>query len=359
MPRHLAPVLRQALPAGSRQCGDKSTKASTLTADRAGILLPCLLIPSLAHGEAQSAFEPKGPHAQAIGELTWILFAGGGVIFILVILLALAALFGPPALRALLARRTLVIGGGIVFPLVTLSALLIYSLSTASALVRADEAAALRIHVVGEMWWWRVRYLDARGAVAFETANEIRIPAGREVALSLTSPEVIHSFWVPNLAGKIDTIPGHVNTLRLRADAPGIYRGQCAEYCGTQHARMAFHVIALAPQEFDAWHASQHQPAASPADALARHGRQVFFDNQCATCHTVRGTPAMGASGPDLTHVGSRHTLAAGTLPNRIGAFAGWIAGSQHIKQGNPMPSFGHIPPEDLRALAAYMESLQ
>lgn len=314
--------------------------------------------PVLAWAENQSALEPRGSNAAVIADLSWVLFVGGGVIFVAVMLLAALAVFAPASLRAVLGRRGLIIGGGIVFPVVVLSALLVYSLMAAATLVSADEPAAARVEVTGEMWWWRVRYLDGDGKPQMETANEIRIPAGRPVDLLLASNNVIHSFWVPNLAGKVDMIPGHVNKLRIQADTPGVFRGQCAEYCGAQHANMAFYVVAMAPSAYESWLAAEHAPAREPQTARLQAGKQYFM-HACASCHTVRGTEAAGKLGPDLTHVGSRTSLAAGTLPNNVGAMAGWIAGSQHIKPENRMPSFNELSGEGLRAVAAYMESLK
>src|SRR5690606_9930190 len=184
------------------------------------------------------------------------------------------------------------------------------------------------------------------------------MPAGLPVELVLKSDNVIHSFWVPNLAGKLDMVPGHVNRLRVQAQAPMVFRGKCAEYCGAQHAKMMFEVQALAPDDFQTWLLSQRQPAQAPTSARLEVGQRHFMQ-ACAQCHTVRGTAAAGTLGPDLTHIGSRSSLAAGVLPNNAGTLAGWIAGSQHIKPGNHMPSFDHWSGEDLRAVAHYMESLQ
>ena len=291
----------------------------------------------------QSTLNPQGPDAALTAEISWVLFAGASVIFAGVMALALYAVFGSRRGAARLSPRLLVVGGGIVFTTVTLFALLIYSLARAAALHPVEDDA-LRIEVVGEQWWWRVRYAE------FETANEIRIPAGRPVELVLRSADVIHSFWVPLLAGKLDMIPGRTTRLRLRADRPGEFRGQCAEYCGGPHAFMALYVVAQEPEEFERWLDAQRRPAAR-SDGL--------FMESCAGCHTVRGTPAAGELGPDLTHVGSRLTIGAGLLPNNAGALAGWIASSQHLKPGNLMPAFAHFRGEELRTLAGYLESLK
>lgn len=328
----------------------------TMTPKTRVVMLAAL--PSPAAGDVQSALHPQGEQASRIAEISWVMFTGATLIFLLVMAMLALALYGPPRVRALFGRRALIVGAGIVFPVVVLSALLVYTLSAASVLTRPGALPAARVEVVGEMWWWRVRYLDAQGRPMFETANDIRIPAGQTVEFLLRSDNVIHSFWVPNLAGKIDMLPGHVNRLRVRAQAPGLFRGQCAEYCGAQHAKMMFHVEVLAPPEFQAWLTQQREPAREPDDPRLLVGKQYFM-HACAKCHAVRGTEAAGTLGPDLTHVGSRHSLAAGVLPNNVGTLAGWIAGSQHIKPDNKMPSFNQLSGEGLRAVAHYMESLK
>jgi len=309
--------------------------------------------------DRQSALHPQADQAGFSAEVSWVLFAGGAAIFVLVLAILAVALYGPADVRRHFASRAWLLGAGAVFPVIVLSALLVYGLAVAAAMQRAAEPAAARIEVMGEMWWWRVRYLDEHGRTLFETANEIRIPAGQPVDLLLGSRNVVHSFWVPNLAGKLDMVPGHVNRLRIHARQPGVLRGQCAEYCGAQHANMMLDVQVLTPPQFQDWLRAQQQPAATPGgDAWLLAGRQVFLQ-ACAQCHTVRGTPAAGTQGPDLTHVGSRPSLAAGMLRNNPGSLAGWIAGSQHIKPGNGMPSFDRLSGEQLRAVTHYLESLQ
>jgi len=284
-----------------------------------------------------SVLDPHGPAAAAVAEIAWVLFVGGGAIFLLVLILGVQAIVAP---RRWLASEVFIVGGGIVFPVLVLSILLVYVLSYRSS----SAEPALRIEVVGEQWWWRVRY------PGFETANEIRIPAGQPVELVLRSADVIHSFWIPSLAGKVDMIPGRSNRLRLSADREGMFRGQCAEYCGGPHAQMALYVIAETPDRFAAWLEAQRRPAASS---------NSLFNARCAVCHTVRGTPAAGTRGPDLTHVGGRASIGAGLLPNNAGTLAGWIASSQHLKPGNLMPEFKELSAEDLKALAAYLEGLK
>jgi cytochrome c oxidase subunit 2 len=297
----------------------------------------------------QSALNPQGPDAAVIAEISWVLFAGAAVIFAAVMALAAYAVFGRREQASRLSPRLLIVGGGIVLPAVTLFALLVYSLARAASLHPVDEDA-LRIEVVGEQWWWRVHYLDAEGRRDFATANEIRVPVGRPVELLLKSGDVLHSFWVPVLAGKLDMIPGRTNRLRVRAERPGEFRGQCAEYCGGPHAFMALYVVAEEPERYARWAQGQRKPAEQGNALFAAH---------CATCHTVRGTAAAGVLGPDLTHVGGRLSIGAGLLPNNAGALAGWIASNQHLKPGNLMPAFRHFTGEELRALAAYLESLK
>jgi cytochrome c oxidase subunit 2 len=293
----------------------------------------------------QSALAPAGPEGEVLAEMAWVLFLGGAAIFLFVMGLVAWAVRGGRAMR----EETFIVAGGIAFPTVTLAILLAYTLVRGEQ-VQAPVDAALRIEVTGEQWWWRVRYLDADGRPDFETANEIRIPAGQPVLLELKSADVIHSFWVPSLAGKLDMIPGRTNRLRLLAARPGEYRGQCAEYCGGPHAFMAFFVVAQEEKAFAAWLLNQR--------TLVKDTNQVFL-RHCGSCHTVRGTAAAGRSGPDLTHVGSRRTLGAALLPMNPGAVAAWITSSQHLKPGNLMPGFQRFRGEELRELAAYVESLE
>jgi cytochrome c oxidase subunit 2 len=303
-----------------------------------------------------ATLDAQGPQARRIADLSLLLYGSAAAIFLVVLILAALALFGPPQLRARLARRSMVIGGGIVFPIIALSALMIHVFG--DTLGREEPSPALSIDVIAEQYWWRIRYGDAR-SVAFETANELHIPIGREVELRLHSADVIHSFWVPGLHGKLDMIPGRVNALRIQADKTGVSRGQCAEYCGTQHARMALTVHAQTAEDFEHWFAQQRRPQPLPADAQLQRGRDLFLAQACAACHTVRGTAANGRLGPDLTHVAARATLGAGTVVNTPGALAGWIADSQALKPGNRMPAFAHLSGDELHALTAYVASLR
>jgi cytochrome c oxidase subunit 2 len=286
---------------------------------------------------------PQGAPAAALAEIAWVLIAGAAVIFAAVMALTAWALSTKRDAARRISPGALIIGGGVVFPAVTLTALLVYS-TLRMGVAAVDGAPALRVHITAEQWWWRVRY------PGFETANEIRIPAGQPVELVLSSADVIHSFWVPALAGKMDVVPGRENRLRVRAERAGEFRGQCAEYCGGPHGLMAFFVVAMDPSEFEAWMRQQTGPAGSASP---------LFVSYCAACHTVRGTAANGTRGPDLTHIASRRTIAAGLLPRNEGTLAAWIASSQHLKPGNLMPSFGMLAGEELRSLAAYLESLR
>lgn len=304
----------------------------------------------------QSALHPAGPAAERISELWWLMASLLGVAFLAVaalVYLAVRRRAGtdtPP-----LGTLRFILVGGVAVPLVVSLVLLIDSLGVTRAL--RLPGTGVTVEVVGHQWWWEVRYPD----LGIVTANEIHVPVGRPVRIMLRSADVVHSFWVPNLAGKMDMLPDVINRFWVRADRPGIYRGQCAEFCGLQHARMAFTVEALPPAEFQAWaDARRPKPATEAAPPPAEHARglEVFMASGCATCHTIRGTGATGRVGPDLTHVGSRNTLGAGTVPNTGGDMAGWIANSQKVKPGNLMPR-SYLAPADLHALVRYLRSLE
>ncbi|HEY3740554.1 MAG TPA: cytochrome c oxidase subunit II [Bryobacteraceae bacterium] len=217
---------------------------------------------------------------------------------------------------------------------------------------------SLPIEVTGAQWWWKIRYTNDDPRRIFATANEIHIPVGRPVAIRGGSDDVIHSFWVPSLQGKRDLIPGHTTVEWLQADKPGEYRGQCAEFCGLQHAHMAFWVVAETPDQFNAWFDHQLQPAAEPADDQTKRGQDIFLKSGCVLCHAIRGTNAGAQIGPDLTHFGGRKTIAAGTLPNTKGNLAGWIADPQNIKPGTHMATVP-IQPAEMQPLIDYLESLK
>jgi cytochrome c oxidase subunit 2 len=232
------------------------------------------------------------------------------------------------------------------------SVLFSLTLWTMSAL--AVRESTLVIQVTGWQWWWEIYYPEEQ----FYTANEIVIPVGQPVRLELTSGDVVHNFWVPELHGKFDLIPGSSNSFTLQADKPGEYKGVCAEYCGEQHTLMRFVVVAVPATEYAAWAAQQQQPAAQPSDPLLLRGQQIFLGAACVYCHAVSGTNASSRFGPDLTHLASRRTLAAGTLENNPGNLAGWLTNPQTIKPGNKMPPVV-LEGEELQALLAYLASLE
>jgi cytochrome c oxidase subunit 2 len=230
-----------------------------------------------------------------------------------------------------------------------------YLVTRTLAAPRGDE---LLIALRGYQWWWQVSYLDKQPDRVFSTANEIHVPVGRAVRIQLAAEDVIHSFWVPSLGGKQDLIPGRTNEIAFTAVREGVYRGQCAEFCGLQHARMALIVVAQPPAEFEAWRRTQLASAATPTDPEQQAGHEVFMSKACSACHTVRGTPAAGALGPDLTHVGSRRYIAAGVFETSRGSLAAWIADPQTIKPGNNMPMVS-LSGDELNAVSAYVASLK
>jgi cytochrome c oxidase subunit 2 len=244
----------------------------------------------------------------------------------------------------------------VIAPTIVLGALIAYGMPLVPAVLSTADAN-LSVHVIAKQWWWRIQYRTADGVI--ETANELRLPVGQRVELRLMSPDVIHSFWVPSLAGKMDMIPGRLTRLALEPTQVGTFRGACAEYCGASHALMAFSVVVMEPSAFRVWLEAQGRPAQSPTDAIAQRGETTFMANGCTACHTIRGTPAAGVIGPDLTHIGSRGRIAAETLPNDREALVRWIAQSDGVKPGVHMPAFRTLSGDDLAALAAYLGSLR
>jgi cytochrome c oxidase subunit 2 len=300
---------------------------------------------------------PQSLEAERTKGLADLLFIGGAAILILIVGLCVTAVIGTPGIRTRLAHGTTVLFGGAVFPAITLTALLIYAL----AIMRDTTPAAtnpIAIDVQGERWWWRVTYVDSEaGRIA--SANEIRVPVNQPVRLRLTTADVIHSFWVPRLAGKVDMIPGRTNFLQFNVTAAGEFRGQCAEYCGGAHALMGMRVIAVGPEEFTVWLAHERQPARQPSSPIEQQGRELFLTRGCGACHTIRGIGAVGTLGPDLTHVGGRQAIAAETLSMTTENLARWIAENDHVKPSNLMPSYSAIPEQELDAIASYLFSLK
>jgi cytochrome c oxidase subunit 2 len=308
-------------------------------------------------GGPQSALDPAGREAEQLAALFWWMTAGVAVIWLAVIGIALYAAYTPER-SDLTGPRRLIVWGGVIVPTVLLTALVSYGLALLPEYLAPARAGSLRIHVTGEQYWWRVRYLPDGGAPV-DLANEIRLPVGEQVEFLLESHDVIHSFWIPALGGKMDMIPGRQTRLRLSPQRTGTFRGACAEYCGASHALMSFAVVVQEKEEFAGWLAAQAAPARTPELPLAREGREVMLSNGCGACHSVRGTSADGVVGPDLTHVGGRASLAAGVLPNQEAEFSRWIARTDQIKPGVHMPAFGMLAAPESRALAAYLESLE
>jgi cytochrome c oxidase subunit II len=309
----------------------------------------------------QSALDPAGHEAGHLADLFWLMAIGAVIIWLAVISLAFYSIRSRPEPLSARQAHRLIVWGGAIIPTIVLTALLIYGLIPLPALLAPAPAGSLRIQVSGEQWWWRVRYAPRTetGGKPVELANEIRLPVGEPVEFRLESPDVIHSFWIPSLAGKVDMIPGRVTRLALKPTKTGVFRGVCAEYCGASHALMSFPVVVMERAEFDRWLAQQTASAQPPADAHVQRGQDLFLANGCSACHTVRGTPANGLLGPDLTHVGSRRSIAADTLSNETVTLQRWIAHTQAVKPGALMPAFSMLPPEELEALAAYLKGLQ
>ncbi len=306
--------------------------------------------------QIQSVLAPAGEAAARITSLSWLLIIGATLIFVGVMVLLAAALRGP---ARPVSTRLWIVGGGVIFPLLVLSALLVWTMARTPGWMERPPPGALIVGITAHMWWWEVRYRDPASGQEVVLANELHLPAGRPVWLGLSSPNVIHSFWVPALGGKMDMVPGRVDHLMVQVDQPGNWRGQCAEYCGEQHARMAIHVVAHAPADFDTWLAAQARPAAAADGALLERGKSAFLAQRCNACHTVRGLAEESRLGPDLTHVGSRLYLGAGTLLNQPGAMAHWVAHTQDVKPGARMPSSPDMDADTLQALAAYLEHLK
>ena len=216
------------------------------------------------------------------------------------------------------------------------------------------------IVVTGQQWWWEAVYrFKDHPDLSVHTGNEIHVPVGRPMNIEVQSADVMHSFWVPKLHGKIDLVPGLKNIIRLQASEPGTYLGQCASYCGEEHANMRLRVIAQTPRDYAAWLARQRADAPAPASPEAMRGQQVFLEGACSLCHTVRGTPALGDIGPDLTHIASHQTIAAGMLQNNTANLEAWITHAQSLKPGTPMPDLPEFRGADLRALVAYLQTLK
>jgi cytochrome c oxidase subunit 2 len=302
------------------------------------------------------ALAPRGTAASVANGVWWYMLALGGAIFV-----GWAALFGFAMVRKHRAdatdaddertHRRLIVGGGLVLPAIALGSLFFVNLGAIKALPQGDDVV---IDATGRQFWWEFAYHEPE----MITANEMYIPTGTDVRVRLHATDVIHSFWVPELSGKRDMVPGQVNELTLHATDPGRYFGECAEFCGLQHANMQFEVVAVEPDAYQDWVQRMSQPAPAPQTAEEQAGYEAFMNSSCAACHTIAGTAADGTEGPDLTHFAARERLGAGAAPNDRGHLGGWVVNSQALKPGNPMPPV-EINPADLSDLLTYLESLE
>jgi cytochrome c oxidase subunit 2 len=321
-------------------------------------------------GGIQNAINPTGPIAENLSRLWWLMFYVCSVVWVLVMIALLLSLrrataevadrtpILEPSEESERSRRNVIITLTTI-TVIVLFVFLIASYSSGRSLRLNDPTKnGLSIELTGHQWWWEVRYNDVDASNIFTTANEIHIPVGVPVMFTLRGADVIHSFWVPNLAGKKDLIPGKISTIWLQADKPGVYRGQCAEYCGLQHAKMALWVVAEPPEQFNAWRQNQTQEAVPASSDAQKRGQQVFFATTCVMCHAISGTAAGSNIGPNLTHVGSRHMIGAATLENTRDHMTQWIRNSQTFKPGNKMPQH-NLSDADLQALVEYLESLK
>lgn len=314
----------------------------------------------------QSALHPAGIQASRIGSLWNGYMVVLTIVYVVVIAWMLVAVWrahrnaAPQTGEAEERPHAITVGVAAAITTVTLIGLLIASVATGSAVgTYGDKRTdAIEIDVTGHQWWWEVQYPDPESDKSFKTANEIHIPLHKPVLLRLATRDVIHSLWIPNLNGKRDLIPGRVNKLWIEADRPGVFRSQCAEFCGLQHAHMSLVVVAESNEKYERWKTQQQSPANEPVTAQQIHGRALFLSLPCVNCHAITGVDAYATIGPDLTHVASRPTLAAGELLNTKGNLAGWIVNAQAIKPGTLMPP-NQIASNDLMDLLAYMESLR
>jgi cytochrome c oxidase subunit 2 len=313
-----------------------------------------------------SALDPIGSDAVAIARLWWWFLGVSTVVYLLVIAALLLAMRqarrrGTTQRTTLRTkdRRRLLVGGAMSLTVLVLLGLLAADFVMGRRVL--DDTAqpdALRLRITAQQFWWQLEYEDVDPSLRLVTANEIVVPVGRRIELSLAAADVIHSFWLPNVAGKKDLIPGITNTESFIVQQPGRYEGQCAEYCGYQHAKMRTILRAVTPEDFERWKAAQLQPGRTPQTPEQQRGQTLFMQSSCALCHNIGGTAASGTVGPDLTHLASRDALAAGVLPNTDENLAAWVRDPQRLKPGVNMPST-RLGDTDLAALVAYLNSLR
>jgi cytochrome c oxidase subunit II len=307
----------------------------------------------------QSILTPAGTDAAAIEGLWWLLLGISVVVFVAVMAFLLYGIFAHRDHTAESERtKTRVVAVAAVATAVILVGILVATVTVSRATTHAGPDGALTIEVIGHQWWWEIRYRGGSADQLVVSANEVHVPVGERIRFVVRSQDVIHSLWLPNLGGKIDMFPDRENTIWLEATQAGVFRGQCAEFCGIQHGKMAFMVVAHERADFDAWLDRERMSAAPPADDLARRGHEAFVNGTCATCHRIRGTDALATFGPDLTHIGSRRTIAAGTAPNTRARMTAWIVDPQQLKPGAFMPAT-HMEPEALHAIVYYLEQLR
>jgi len=326
---------------------------------RAGV---CGLIAVLNACEgSQAALNPAGPQAARIAGLSWFMIVSLSIVYVIVLAILFVGLLwrcraASDMSETRLARWVIVgvtITAGYLVLLIVLDGSVGRGLSSMS-----QDGDPLLVDVIGHQWWWEIVYPAQDPSRTVTTANELHIPVGRTIRIRTSSVDVIHSLWIPRLHGKRDLIPDHPSVFHLRADEPGIFRGECAEFCGLQHAHMSLLVIAQPEAEFRVWQAAQMRPAEEPADSIRRLGMQTFLNGTCPMCHAIAGTSAAARAGPDLTHLGSRRTIGAATLENNRGNLGGWIIDPHHIKPGVNMPA-NPIPADRLNALISYLEGLK
>jgi cytochrome c oxidase subunit II len=315
-----------------------------------------------------SILHPAGPQASNIEWLYWVIFWIVFVVYVVVVLGFMRAgartYTSADEMLPIMKdeagdrRASWAVGSAITITVLTLFAVLVMSEITGKKVEGETSKNPVTIQVIGHQWWWEVIYPDPQADQTVTTANEIHVPVGKRVVILTNSADVIHSFWAPSINGKRDLLPGYSSAFWFQIDQPGVYHGQCAEFCGLQHAHMGFSIVAEGEDAFSQWKAQQLKPAQDPTELVTVHGRDVFLTHACVMCHTIRGTDAGSRLGPDLTHIASRQMIAAETLPNTPGALAGWIVDPQRIKPGNQM-SPNPLQPDDLQALITYLQTLK